>query len=93
MAKNFDQPVVPVPPAQQNIPKPNVDVAIAPFEPNWDDADSDFDLKKIISHLEDGKLAQLQPPTSNTICSTAKSPDVQCMQNWKYYHKYPEEVT
>ena len=32
----------------------NVEAAIVPFEPKWDDDDTDFDLMQILSELEDG---------------------------------------
>ena len=63
MEKEFDKAVILV---QLPLPKPNVEVAIFPFEPNWDDDDTDFDLMKILSELEDGKLDQLQPRPQGT---------------------------
>ena len=47
----------------------NVEGAIVPFEPNWDD-EPDFDLMQMVSDLEDGMLAQIQPPKTNTNNST-----------------------
>ena len=63
MQQVFDNPVIPI---QLSVPNPNVEAAIVPFEPNWDD-DTDFDLMKIVSNLEDGKLTQLQVPNTSTI--------------------------
>ena len=47
--------------------KQNVEAAIVPFEPDWND-EPDFDLMQIVSELEEGKLAELQPKltTNNT---------------------------
>ena len=65
MDKNFDQSVIPTGPVQQEIPKPNVKVAIVPFEPNWYDTDIGCYLMKILSEVEDAKLAQL--PSTNMV--------------------------
>ena len=81
ISKSKPLPPVTTPKAIEGKPSENLpdiqlgdSTAIVPFEPDWDNQDSDFDLLKILSEIDDKSskdLANVAPATQSLITTTS----------------------